>query len=235
MRAPFAVLALTVLLGAAPAIAQPKILPSCSGLLGNLQRDPTNLRFGAPFHSLSAIVADTTSSPDSRMCTAVAQYANGNSHLTYTAHWDDKKHTAYTVLWHETTAIEEASRAISLRLRNHPAGQDGTFSLGTYVPYCTDPQFVRMARAELRYGISFRNAFYKEPTYDIMTIAANGYGSGILSNCVATVGNDQEKGAVFLGTNWVAGETQRRYAFYMLDVGPDGWKIRNRLWELSAE
>jgi hypothetical protein len=63
----------------------------------------------------------------------------------------------------------------------------------------------------------------------------NGYGSGILANCVATVGDDKEEGAIFLGTDWVPGEANRRYQFYILDAGPDGWKLVNRLWQLGAE
>ncbi|HUZ72528.1 MAG TPA: hypothetical protein VMU87_06055 [Stellaceae bacterium] len=223
---------------AAPAArAQLIALPSCSGLVPDLQRSPALVRSGLHILRVDEIVEDVSSSPLARICTGVAHYADESLHLTYTADWRDNNRTDYVVQSHETTAAEEASRALSLRIRTHPADDDGTFSLDDYVPYCGDAEFTKLATAELHLGISARNAFYREPSFRIMSITTNGYGSGVLANCIAEVGNDKEKGAIFLGTDWAdrAGRNTRRYQFYILAAGPDGWKLKNRLWELGAE
>lgn len=222
-------------LTASCAAAQERRLPSCTGLVPALMRDPSSARNDYKLEGVQYVVDDIGSGPDERVCTALGLYQEGDVPIAYTARWEDDTRTAYDVNAHGATPIDEISRAASLRVRNHPEGQDGTFSVRTYVPYCTEPEFLRLARQELRFGISTRNAFYKEPDYDIFKIIPNGYGSGILSNCIATVGNDTVRGDIFIGTDWVPGQTQRRYQFYILPTGPEGWKLQNRLWTSSAE
>jgi hypothetical protein len=222
---------------AAPAVAQqPSALPSCRDLIPALAADPSSARNRIKLQTIDHIVEDRASTGEGRLCTGVARYRNDTAHLTFSAKWDDAKRKTMTVIGHETVDSEEASRALSLRRLYHPSGADGSYSLQAYVPYCTDAEFIKIATAEMHYGISFRTAFYREPDFEIIDITANGYGSGILSNCVATVGNDKEKGTIFLGTNWVSGgEKERRYEFYILESGPDGFKLKNRLWELGEE
>ena len=173
--------------------------------------------------------------PDLRLCTGVARYRDGTGHITYSARWTDGTHTAVDVNGHETSALEAASRARSLRVRNHAQGLDGTFTLDTAEPFCSDRKFTQLAEAEIRSGISFRQAFYKEPDYRVFSMSANGYGSGVLANCVAVIGNDASKGAIFLGTNWAGSEIARTYEFYLLSPGPDGFVLKNRLWEIGTE
>ncbi len=236
MRLPIAALALAVWVLAPPAAwAQLRALPSCSGLIPDLQRDVGLVRSGLVVEAVDEIVEDLDSSPNARQCTGVAHYKDGTMHLTFAAQWRDVANTSYVIEAHETTDVEEASRALSLRVRTHPRDADGTFSLRTYVPYCSDAAFIKLATNELHIGISARRAFYKEPTFNITSMNVNGYGSGILANCVATLSDGKEQGAIFLGTDWVTGEANRRYQFYILDAGPDGWKLVNRLWQLGAE
>ena len=221
---------------ATPALAQQQGLPSCKDLVPTLIADPSSIRNRTKLLGVDHIVEDHNSTPDTRLCTGIAYYRNDISHITYNAKWSDAKRKAMIITGHETNNSEEASRALSLRRLNHPGGTDGTYSLEAYVPYCTDAEFIKIATAELHYGISFRAAFYREPDFEIIDISANGYGSGILSNCVATVGNDKEKGTSFLGTIWVAGgEKERRYEFYILESGPDGFRLKNRVWEMGGE
>lgn len=234
----FAALALGLLACAlAPhaAFAQLRALPTCSGLVPALERDRELIRSGLAITRVDAIVEDISSTPDARFCTGVAHYPDGAIHLTYSAFWSDAAKTSYAVEGHETTAHETASRALSLRVRLHPVGDDGTFSTNDYVPYCTDARFRHMATRELHLGISTDVGFYREPDFTIKKMAVNGYGSGILANCVATVGDGAAQGAIFIGTDWAPGAANRRYQFYILAAGPDGWKLPNRLWRLGAE
>ena len=217
------------------AVAAESGLPSCTALVAPLKSDRSSIRNGAPLLGVDAIVEDVQPAPSVRVCTGVALYRDGTSHITYTAKWNDEKHTSFDVNGHPTTDVEAASRARSLRIRNHPRERDGTFLIRVALPFCTDPEFTKLAEAELRYGISFRDVFYREPGYRIFAMDSNGYGSGILTNCVATVGDDTAKGAIFLGTNWAEGETARKYQFYILSPGPDGFTLRNRLWEIGSE
>jgi hypothetical protein len=210
-------------------------LPTCSGLVAALKQSPMTVRNGLPLLTVDAIVEDLKSTPDSRVCTGVAHYPDGAQHVTFLGRWKDERQTSYTVEGHETIKYEEAARALSLRVKTHPNGTDGTFAVRAYLPYCTDAEFIRIATNELRQGISFRGLFFKEPTYKIVSIDANGYGSGILANCVATVGDAEQHGQIFLGTDWVNGEAERRFQFYILESGPDGWKLKNRLWEFGTE
>lgn len=228
------VLALGCAFAATEARAQ-KALPTCSSLVPELKRSPMTLRNGLPLQTVDAIVEDISSTPDARICTGNARYVDGVRHFSFSARWKDVKQSAYTVEGHEAVTYEEASRARSLRVRTHPKGADGTFAVRSYVPFCTDAEFIRIATNELRLGISFRTLFYREPTYRIVSISSNGYGSGILANCIATVGDGEQQGAVFFGTDWVAGETERRFQFYILETGPEGWKLKNRLWEIGTE
>ncbi|HXQ53508.1 MAG TPA: hypothetical protein VN802_20625 [Stellaceae bacterium] len=220
---------------AAGARAQEQAMPSCDGLVPRLKADPSSIRNGTPLVGVDAIVEDLQSTPASRICTAAARYKSGNVNITFTAKFSDDKHLSFSVDAHDATVVEATSRARALRAKSHPPGQDGTFSFDAYVPYCTDAEFIKLATAELHYGISFRDAFYREPDFRILDISSNGYGSGILSNCIATVGNGEAKGAIFIGTNWVNSQTGRRYEFYVLASGPDGFKLKNRLWETGAE
>ena len=217
-------------------------LPSCTALVAPLQRDPSSARNGAPLLAVDAIVEDVQPPPGTRLCTGVARYRDGTSHITYTAKWDDDKHAAFDVNAHEATTVEATSRARSLRVRNHPPGRDGTFLIRTSLPFCTDPDFTKLAASELRTGISAREAFYREPGYRIFALDTNGYGSGIMTNCLATVGDDQTKGVVFLGTNWTDTANAHKYdsyilsyEFYILSPGPDGFSLKNRLWEMGSE
>ena len=210
-------------------------LPSCTALVARLQADPSTIRQGAPLLGVDAIVEDMQPPPNSRVCTGIARYRDGTSHMTFTAKWDHEKHASFDVNGHETTVAEAASRARSLRVSNHPPGRDGTFQLRVELPFCTDPEFTKLAETELQYGISFRDAFYREPGYRIFAMNANGYGSGILTNCVATVGDDKNQGSIFLGTNWAKAETARKYEFYILSPGPDGFSLKDRLWEIGGE
>jgi len=212
-----------------------RALPTCSGLVAEMQRSPMMVRNGLPLQSIDAIVEDLKSTPVSRTCTGVAHYPDGNWHVTFTGRWKDDAQTNFAVDGHETARYEEEDRARSLRVRTHPKGTDGTFAVRAYVPYCTDPEFIRLATNELHLGVSYRASFFKEPTYKILSIEANGYGSGILANCVATVGDAEEQGAIFIGTDWVSGQTERRFQFHVLETGPEGWKLKNRLWELGSE
>ena len=230
----FLVLALGFVCAATAAHAQ-KTLPTCSGLVADLKRSPLTVRNGLPLQTIDAIVEDATSTPDARLCTGNARYVDGARHFSFSARWRDVKQSAYTVEGHESVTYEEAARARSLRVRTHPKGADGTFAVRSYVPFCTDAEFIRIATNELRLGISFRSLFYREPTYRIVSISSNGYGSGILANCIATVGDGEQQGAIFLGTDWVSGEAERRFQFYILETGPDGWKLKNRLWETGTE
>jgi hypothetical protein len=215
--------------------AQGQAMPTCTGLVPQLKADPSSVRDGAPLIGVDAIVEALQSTPTSRLCTGVARYKDTTADITYTAKFTDDRHQSFSVDAHDATADEAEDRAATLRRKFHPPGQDGTFSFASYVPYCTDAEFVKLAATELHDGVSFRDAFYREPDFRVIDISTNGYGSGILSNCIATVGDDQQKGAIFLGTNWVNSETGRRYEFYILAVGPDGFKLKNRLWELSTE
>jgi hypothetical protein len=234
LRAPVG--ALLLVLAAAPiAGAAESALPSCTALVAPLQRDPSSVRAGAPLLGVDAIVEDVQGTQETRLCTGVARYRDGTGHITYSARWTGAKHSSVDVNAHETTALEAASRARSLRIRSHPRGESGTFSLDTEQPFCADAGFTKLAEAELRTGISFREAFYKEPDYRIFEMRANGYGSGVLANCVATLGTDAAKGAIFLGTNWAGLETARTYQFYILSPGPDGFNLKNRLWESGSE
>jgi hypothetical protein len=210
-------------------------LPSCTALVPTLQRDPSSVRGGAALLGVGVIVDDVQPAQDTRMCTGVARYRDGSTHITYTAKWDDDKHTSFDVNAHETTETEATSRARSLRIRNHPRGRDGTFLLRVELPFCTDPEFTKLAEGELRYGISFRDVYYREPGYRIFAMDSNGYGSGILTNCIATVGDDNTKGVIFLGTDWAEAMTARKYEFYILSPGPDGFSLKNRLWEIGSE
>jgi hypothetical protein len=234
MRSYLPVLALAGACAAAPAQAE-RALPTCSGLVPDLQRNALMVRNGLPLQAIDVIVEDLKSTPVSRICTGVAHYPDGNRHVTFTGRWRDLRETSYVVEGHETVHYEEEDRARSLRVRTHPKGMDGTFSVRAYVPYCTDPEFIRLATNELHLGITYRNLFFREPAYKILSIEANGFGSGILANCVAKVGDADEQGAVFLGTDWVSGATERRFQLHILETGPDGWKLKNRLWEIGSE
>lgn len=234
MRQLLPVLALAGVSAALPAHAD-RALPTCSSLVAELQRNAIMVRNGLPLQAIDAIVEDLKSTPTTRICTGVAHYPDGNWHVTFTGRWRDERQTSFLVEGHETVRYEEDDRARSLRVRTHPKGMDGTFAVRAYVPYCTDPEFIRIANSELHLGISYRNTFYREPTYKILSIEANGYGSGILANCVAKVGDAEEQGAIFLGTDWVGGETERRFQFHILETGPEGWKLKNRLWEIGSE
>lgn len=220
---------------ASTADAAESALPSCAALVAPLQADPSSFRQGAALLGVDAIVEDVQPPPDTRVCTAVARYRDGTDHITFTAKWTDGKRSSFDVNGHETTVDEATSRARSLRIRNHPPGRDGTFQVRVELPFCTDPEFTKLAETELRYGISFRDAFYREPGYRIFVMDSNGYGSGILTNCIATIGDDKSKGSIFLGTDWAEAESTRKYEFYILSPGPDGFSIKNRLWETGSE
>ena len=229
------ILAAGALLVAPGAQAQLRALPSCTGLVPGVMRLPGLVRSGLKPLQVDAVVEDLASTPDNRICTGVLHYADESVHLTFTALWRDAGDRGDAISTHETSAREEQSRALSLRLRFHPEGEDGTFAIRDYVPYCSDSEFIRRATEELHLGISRRDAFYREPSFKIFSMAPNGYGSGVLANCIAVVGDGQQKGAIFLGTDLVPGAANRRYQFYILSAGPDGWKLKNRLWDLGIE
>jgi hypothetical protein len=230
-------LVLVLLLGPAlapTAHAADAVLPTCKALVPRLERDPSSQRNGSTLLGVDEIVEDVASTEDARACTGVAQYRDATSHITWTATWDDPKHTAFDVNGHETTEAESYSRARSLRIRNHPPGLDGAILIRSVVPFCADAAFTKLAENELHLGISFRDAFYREPDYKILSMSANGYGSGVVINCLATVGNSTTKGTIFIGTNW--SETDdRKYELYILSPGPDGFTLTNRLWTMGTE
>jgi len=219
--------------GAAVAAGEP-VAPNCDALLALVQKDPSSIRDGAPLLSVSAIVEDQRSTNEVRICTGVALYRDGEEPVTYTAHWRPAK-GAFDIELHQATEDEAASRARSLRALYHPAGEDGTFALTSSIVGCTEPDYRELAARELQLGISVQGSFYREPDFDIFDIAANGFGSGLLSNCIATVGSAKARGRIFLGTDWTGDESDRRVQFYVLDAGPDGFKLRNRLWELNGK
>lgn len=213
--------------GAAP-------LPDCAALVAPLQQDPSSIREAEPLLGVDAIVQDAASTDDVRICTGIGRYRSASAHITYTAKWQDEKRTRFSIAAHDTTEAEAAARARSLRTRFHPTG-DGTFLIKNDPAYCTDPDFLRRATQELQWGISVDDAFYQEPDYTIFDMRANGDDTGIMANCVATVGNDKVKGEIFLGTNWEQGENGRRYEFYVLAAGPQNFRLKDRLWDMSAE
>jgi hypothetical protein len=229
-------LAALFLAGAAVAAhAQEKPLPSCSGLIDALKRDPSSIVNGSPLLSVEKLVANIGSSAENRVCTGVANYRDATTHITYTAKWVDDTKSTVDVNAHPTTEDETKARAIALRVAHHAEGTDGTFALVDYTPYCTDPDFLTMATSELHHGISTVTDFYLEPDYRISDIVPNGPGSGIMANCVATVSDDKVTGEIFFGTNWVNVAAASRFQFYVLETGPDGFKLVNRLWDLATE
>jgi hypothetical protein len=223
------------LIAAAPlAQAQSTALPSCKALVPRLEQDPSSQHGGVPLLGVDYVVEDLQSTPDSRLCTGVAQYRDATTHITWSATWDDPKHTVFDVNGHETNASEAESRATTLRVRNHPPGLDGTFLLRSMVPYCEDANFAKLVENELHIGISFRDTFYREPSYSVVAMSSNGYGSGVVINCLATVGNGTIKGAIFIGTDW-SDANGRKFQLYILSPGPDGFALKNRLWETATE
>lgn len=225
---------IALLLSVAAAAARAAALPDCAALVAPLEQDPTSIYDSERLLGVDAIVQDSGSTPDLRICTGVGRYRSISTHITYTAKWRDDKRTSVTVDAHTTTQAEAASRARSLRIKSHPSG-DGTFLLKNVPAFCTDPDFVRHATEELHYGISAHDAFYQEPGYTIFEIHSNGYDTGVMANCIATVGNATVKGDIFLGTDWVEGQSGRRFQFYVLSAGPQDFQLENRLWEMSAE
>lgn len=226
-----ALLALVLALGPAGwARAEP--LPDCRALLPALQQDPTSVQDGEPLLTVDNIVSDRSSGDELRVCTGIARYRSISTHLTYTAKWDPE-HAGVGIEAHATTFEEAAARARSLRIKFHPYG-DGTYTMRNLVPYCGDADFTRQATKELQFGISIDDGFFREPSYSVFTMRSNGAGTGVMANCVATVGDDQGKGDIFLGSNWVRGQMGRRFEFYVLP-GPQGFQLKNRLWDLSAE
>lgn len=219
--------------GAAVAAGEP-VAPDCSTLLTMVQRDPSSIHDGAPLLSVSAVVEDKASTDDTRICTGIGHYRDNDVPVTYTAHWRPLNQD-FDIELHSTTDDEAAGRAQSLRRLYHPAGEDGTFSLLDVGGGCTDPDYRDLAIRELHAGISFRTSFYREPRLDILDITANGIGSGLLNNCIATVSNGKEKGEIFLGTTWTGAQAARRIQFYVLDAGPEGFKLKDRLWELDGK
>lgn len=232
MRAP--VLGLAFFLTTAAAAFAADSMPGCAALVAPLQKDPSSILEEEPLIGVDYIVQDWKSAKDVRICTGVARYRSISTHITWAAKWLDEKHSGISINAHRTTDDEAASRARSLRIRNHPSG-DGTFSMRAFPAYCTDPDFARHAVEELNFGISVNNTFYREPDYTIFDIHNNGYDTGIMASCLATVGNAKVKGDIFLGTNWVLGQNGRRFEFYVLPAGPQDFRLENRLWELSAE
>jgi hypothetical protein len=218
-----------------PASAQDRQIPPCKALVAALQRDPSSVLNGSPLLSVDNLVADPHSTAERRTCTGIANYRDASGHITFIAAWSDDNRTGFDVNAHPTTADEAKSRAVALRNANHESGQDGTYAIAAYTPYCTDPKFLTMATNELHQGISAGENFYREPDYKILAIAPNGPGAGILANCVATIGNDTIKGQIFIGTNWVNAAAATLYQFYVLEAGPDGFKLTNRLWDLATE
>jgi hypothetical protein len=219
--------------GAAAAADEP-MAPDCTTLIPLLQNDPSSIHDGAPLLSVSAVVADQASSDAARVCTGVGHYRDSDLPVTYTARWRPANQ-AFDIEMHAATDDEAASRAESLRALYHPKGQDGTFSLLDTGSGCTDPDYRDLATQELRLGISFRDSFYREPDADILDIFANGIGSGLLSNCIATVGTGTDKGEIFIGTNWTGNGGDRRIQFYVFDAGPEGFKLKDRLWQLDGK
>ena len=219
--------------GTAVAADEP-VAPKCGPLLALVQNDPSSIRDGAPLLSVSAIVEDQISTSEARICTGVALYRDGKEPVTYTARWRPARR-AFDIELHQTTEAEASSRARSLRQLYHPEGEDGTFSLTSSIVGCAQPDYRAIAARELQLGIAVRAAFYREPDFDIFDISSNGPGSGLLSNCIATVGDAKERGRIFIGTDWTGDESDRRVQFYVLDAGPDGFKLRNRLWELDGK
>lgn len=189
---------------------------------------------GEPLLGIDALVEDLESTPDVRVCTGVGRYRSISKHITFTAKWRDEQQKAVSLDAHNTTDDEAVSRARSLRIKLHPSG-DGTFSVKILPAVCTDPAFVRQAQEELRLGISVDEALYREPGYTIFKMTSNGYGSGIMANCIATIGDSELRGEIFLGTNWARGEAGRRFVFYALPAGPEDFRLTDRLWQLSTE
>ena len=227
--------ALILAAAAGSAHAQDKPLPSCSNLVVALKDDPSSILNGSALLSVENLVADPSSTGLHRLCTGVANYRDATSHISYTANWKDESETTVDVNAHPTTSDEAKGRAVALRNAYHTGGQDGTYAIVDYTPYCADDDFATVATHEMNQGISTGEAFYLEPGYKIFSIAPNGPGSGILANCLATVGNDQVKGDIFIGTNWVNSTQATIYQFYILEAGPDGFKLANRLWDLKTE
>lgn len=188
-----------------------------------------------PLLGVQLIVEDVQSTPDARLCTGVAQYRDATIHITYTAVWNDSKHSSFDVNAHATTDAEAEGRAVSLRIDTHPPGRDGTFLVSLGLPFCTDADFAQQAERELREGIAYRRAFYREAQYRILGVTENGYGAGLGTNCIVTVGDDRNKGAVFIGTNDVPASQGQRFQFYILSPGPEGFALKNRLWEIGSE
>jgi hypothetical protein len=231
-----AAVALVLLLapaGAAVAADEPKA-PDCASLLPVVQNDPSSVHDGAPLLSVSAIVADQASSDEARICTGIGHYRDNDVPVTFTSRWRQASQT-FDIEMHATTDDEAAARATSLRTLYHPQGENGTFSLLDTAGGCTDRDYRDLATRELHIGISVRTSFYREPDFNILDMAANGIGSGILTNCIATVSNGSQKGELFIGTNWTGDESDRRIQFYVLDAGPEGFKLEDRLWELDGK
>ncbi|HUB97339.1 MAG TPA: hypothetical protein VL993_15560 [Stellaceae bacterium] len=228
-------LALLPTIVACAAHAEGKPLPQCSGLIAAVRSDPSSILNGSSLLNVEKLVADLRSNAETRICTGVADYRDATTHITYTAKWLDESQTAIDVNAHPTTVDEAKGRALALRQANHPKGETGIYELSDYTPYCTDADFLAMATKELHYGISVGAAFYREPGYRIFDITPNGPGAGILANCVATVGDDKTKGQIFIGTNWVNIQAATQYQFYILDTGPEGFKLTDRLWDLATE
>lgn len=210
-------------------------LPDCAALVAPVAKDPSSISEGEPLLGIDAIVEDVASTDSVRICTGIGRYRSSSPHITFTAKWRDEGHTTVTLDAHPATAAETAARARSLRIRNHPPGEDGTFLLKTIPAYCADPGFMRRAAEELQRGISVDDGFYREPDYKIFDMQPNGADTGVMANCIATVGNDTVKGEIFLGTNWVRGATGQHYEFYVLPAGPQNFRLVNRLWQMSAE
>ncbi|HUK00421.1 MAG TPA: hypothetical protein VLV85_19370 [Stellaceae bacterium] len=231
-----AALAFGLLLAPAGVAAAPSepIAPDCLTLLTMVRQDPSSVRDTAPLLSVSAIVADQTSTLDVRICTGIGHYRDNDVPVTYTAHWRPAKQD-FDIELHATTDDEAASRAVSLRTLYHLAGEDGTFSLLDTAGGCTDPDYRVLAARELRTGISFRTSFFREPRIEILNLVSNGFGSGLLSNCIATISDGKEQGDIFLGTNWTGSSSDRRIQFYVLDAGPEGFKLKDRLWQLDGQ
>ena len=222
-------------IAAVTAHAQAKPLPSCAGLVDALKSDPSSILNGSPLLTVDKLVAGKASTAERRVCTGVANYRDATSHITFSATWLDETQAALDVNGHATTEDEAKDRALALRAAYHADGADGTFALVDYTPYCSDPDFLTMATSELHHGISTGTNFYLEPDYRITDIVPNGPGAGILANCVATISNGKVKAQIFLGTNWIDIAVATRYQFYILETGPDGFKLVNRLWDLATE
>jgi hypothetical protein len=234
LRGAAAALILPLAIAGTSAAADAPVAPDCNKLLSIVQNDPSSIHDGAPLLSVSAIVEDEISTDDARICTGVGHYRDSDIPVTYTARWKPIDDT-FDIEMHPATNDEAVSRARTLRTLYHPKGADGTFSLADTSAGCLDPDYKALATRELRLGISFLASFYREPDIQILDIATNGFGSGLLANCIATVGNGKEKGDIFIGTNWTGNENDRRTQFYVLDAGPEGFKLKDRLWELDGK